>query len=234
MKRMTKFVLYCGLAMAALGFADAKVLDDGQNVKYYETMKGKKVIFVPQATGIDNVEGYIIAMRKQADALGYSLDIRDPNWNTDLGTQAISAAINEKPSVLVVMNQDVQSYARLLKQAMAAGIPVIQVQVKSVATTDAYAGPEWYDIGYKTIEAAMNACRPANGKSGKIAIMQGTPTNPANAFGMAAFDDLVKANPDITVVSTQAGDWDATKAHGVAATVLKQTPDLCVSIGVQN
>lgn len=125
MKRMTKFVLYCGLAMAALGFADAKVLDDGQNVKYYETMKGKKVIFVPQATGIDNVEGYIIAMRKQADALGYSLDIRDPNWNTDLGTQAISAAINEKPSVLVVMNQDVQSYARLLKQAMAAGIPVI-------------------------------------------------------------------------------------------------------------
>ena len=70
MKRMTKFVLYCGLAMAALGFADAKVLDDGQNVKYYETMKGKKVIFVPQATGIDNVEGYIIAMRKQADALG--------------------------------------------------------------------------------------------------------------------------------------------------------------------
>ena len=217
------------LTMCAMSVvtAAAAVFDDGQNINYYNVLKGKKIVFVPQATGIDNVEGYITAMRKQADALGYSIDIRDPNWNTDLGAQAISAAIIEKPDLMVVMNQDVQSYARLLKQAMAAGIPVVQVQVKSVVSTDAYAGPEWYDVGYKTIEAAMNACRKKDGKSGKIAIMQGTPTNPANAYGMAALEDLKAANPDIEVVSTQAGDWDATKAHGVAATVIKQTPDLC-------
>jgi ribose transport system substrate-binding protein len=61
--------------------------------------------------------------------------------------------------------------------------------------------------------------------------MQGTPTNPANAYGMAALEDLTAKNKDIKVVSTQAGDWDATKAHGVAATVIKQNPDLCAYIG---
>lgn len=231
MKKLLKMALGAGLMAFAWGSATAAVLDDGQNVRYYADMKGKKVVFVPQAAGIDNVEGYITAMRKQADALGYKVDVRDPNWNTDLGAQAISAAITEKPDVLVVMNQDVQSYARLLKQAMAAGIPVVQVQVKSVVTTDAYAGPEWYDLGYRNILAAMDACRPSKGKSGKIAIMQGTPTNPANAYGMAALEDLTAKNKDIKVVSTQAGDWDATKAHGVAATVLKQNPDLCAYVG---
>lgn len=231
MKKTLRIFAALAMSVSWLGTAMAEVVDDGQNVGYYNALKGKKIVFVPQATGIDNVEGYITAMRKQADALGYSIDIRDPNWNTDLGAQAISAAINEKPDLMVVMNQDVQSYARLLKQAMAAGIPVVQVQVKSVTTTDAYAGPEWYDVGYKTIEAAMNACRKKDGKSGKIAIMQGSPTNPANVYGMAAFEDLVKANPDIEVVSTQAADWDATKAQGVASTVIKQHPDLCAYAG---
>jgi ABC-type sugar transport system substrate-binding protein len=231
MKRLARLAIGSALAILSLSAANAAVLDDGQNVNYYADLKGKKVVFVPQAAGIDNVEGYITAMRKQAGALGYTVDVRDPNWNTDLGAQAISAAITEKPDVLVVMNQDVQSYARLLKQAMAAGIPVVQVQVKSIVTTDGYAGPEWFDVGYRNILAAMDSCRPSKGKSGKIAIMQGTPTNPANAYGMAALEDLTARNKDIKVVSTQAGDWDATKAHGVAATVIKQNPDLCAYIG---
>ncbi|NTG04831.1 sugar ABC transporter substrate-binding protein [Agrobacterium rhizogenes] len=231
MKAFAKLIAGVAVAAFSWSIALADVLDDGQNVQYYQDMKGKKVVFVPQAAGIDNVEGYITAMRKQAEALGYTIDVRDPNWNTDLGAQAISAAINEKPDVLVVMNQDVQSYARLLKQAMAAGIPVIQVQVKSQTTTDGYAGPEWYDVGYRNIKEAMETCSPKKGKSGKIAIIQGTPTNPANAYGMAALETLTAENPDIKVVSTQAGDWDATKAHGVASTVLKQNPDLCAYIG---
>lgn len=225
--------LLFGVALTALmsNVVKADVLDDGQNVQYYADMKGKKVVFVPQSAGIDNVEGYITALRKQAADLGYSVDIRDPNWNTDLGAQAISAAITEKPDVLIVMNQDVQSYARLLKQAMAAGIPVIQMQVKSIATTDGYVGPEWYNVGYDVIKAAMEACSPSKGKSAKIAVMQGTPTNPANAYGMAALETLTAEHPEIKVVSTQAGDWDATKAHGVASTVLKQNPDLCAYVG---
>lgn len=218
-------------ATLAFSPAHAQNSDDGQSVKYYEDMAGKKVVFVPQATGIDNVEGYITAMRKQAELLDYTFEVRDPNWNTDLGAQAISATITEKPDLLIVMNQDVQSYARLLRKAMSAGIPVIQVQVKSIATTDGYIGPDWYDIGRIMIQQAMDSCRLADGKSGKIAIMQGTPTNPANAYGMAALETLSAENPDIEIVSTQAGDWDATKARGVASTVLKQTPDLCAYIG---
>ena len=46
-----------------------------------------------------------------------------------------------------------------------------------------------------------------------------------------AIQDKLKGRKDITIVADQAADWDATKAHNVAATVLKQHPDLCGFIG---
>ena len=41
----------------------------------------------------------------------------------------------------------------------------------------------------------------------------------------------MKQHPEIKVVANQAADWDATKAHAVTSTVLKQNPDLCAIIG---
>ncbi len=60
-----------------------------------------------------------------------TFDVRDPNWSTDAGAQAITSLISEKPDVIVVHNPDVQSYARLLKQAEEAGIYVVQVNMRS-------------------------------------------------------------------------------------------------------
>ncbi len=34
-------------------------------------------------------------------------------------------------------------------------------------------------------------------------------------------------DPAIKIVSDQAANWDATKAHDITATVLQQNPDLC-------
>ena len=33
------------------------------------------------------------------------------------------------------------------------------------------------------------------------------------------------------MVANQAGDWDATKAHAIIATVIQQNPDLCAVVG---
>ena len=54
---------------------------------------------MPLAMGFDLTEGWAAIMRKQAADLGYSFDIRDPNWNTDAGTRAITAIIAEKPDL---------------------------------------------------------------------------------------------------------------------------------------
>jgi len=205
--------------------------DDGMSVKYYKTFAGKKVVLVVISMGMDIAQAFAAGLQRQAEELGYTLAIRDYNWSNDQGAQAISQAISEKPDVLVVQNLDLQAYSSLFKRATAEGVKAVQVNVKASANSDAYVGVDWYQVALKNINAVVKACSPKVGKSGKIAILQGNPNTPTNFVGMLAIADVLKDNPDITVVSKQAADWDASKAHGVVSTVLKQNPDLCGYIG---
>src|SRR6185295_14370712 len=87
------------LALGAATFSGAMAEDQkglDNKVKrdpYYEGLKGKKVVFVPLAMGFDLTEGWAAIMKRQAEDLGYSLEISDPNWSTDAGTRPITDAI---------------------------------------------------------------------------------------------------------------------------------------------
>lgn len=201
--------------------------DDGMSKNFYESMKGKKVIFVPISIGMDIAAGFAAGMQRLADERGFELQIRDPNWNIDQGVQAITQIIEEKPDLIVVQNVDMQAYARVLKQAMDAGVRVLQVNVKAITNTTAHVGVDWYKNAETNALKMVEKCSPKNGGNGKIAVLQGTPNNPTNFIGMKAFNDVMAANPDMIVVNDQAADWDASKAHSVASTVLRQNPDLC-------
>lgn len=230
MKQPTK-ALMAALAMAStFGMsAHADGIEDPSRAAYYEFYKGKTIAFVPAAMGFDLTEGWAKMMKREADKLGMNFVIRDPNWSTDAGAQAITALIAEKPDVLVVHNPDVQSYARLLRKAEQAGIKVLQVNMKSSYPTDAYVGADWQGIGAEQAEAAVALC--GEGTSKKIQIVQGVLTAAASAYTMKGVETVLSQHPEIEVVSNQAADWDATKARNVTATVLQQHPDLCASIG---
>lgn len=208
------------------------VFDDGMSVTYANALKGKKVAFVPLAMSFDITEGWVAGMQKQADTMGYQLIIRDPNWNTSAGAQAITQLIAEKPDVLIIHNPDLQTYGRLIKKAMDAGINVVQVNLKSNMNSDAYIGADWYKIAEKQAQTLVKLCGEGSGKSGKVAIIQGIPTNATSAIGVQAMEAVFSQHKEISVVANQAADFDPTKAHTIALTILKQNPDLCGMIGI--
>lgn len=235
MNKFTK-LLAGGLLCLGLGTgiaaAEGGGYDDGMSKTFYDTLKGKKVVFVPISIGMDIAAGFAAGMQRMADERGFSFEIRDPNWNIDQGVQAITQIIDEKPDLVVVQNVDMQAYARVLKQAMDAGVRVLQVNVKATTNTTSHVGIDWYKNAETNALELVRKCSPKNGGNGKIAVLQGTPNNPTNFIGMKAFNDVMAANPDMTVVSDQAADWDASKAHSVASTVLRQNPDLCGYFGL--
>jgi len=196
-----------------------------------DSLAGKKVVFVPMSMSFDLPEGWAAVMSKEATRLGYTLDIRDANWSTDTGTRALTQAITEKPDIIIVQNFDVASYARTLKKAEDAGIKVIQVNMKSSYQTDAFVGADWYGIGQYAANRMIEKCGKSTGKSGKIALIQGPATAAASVYQLNAITEVVKANPDVEIVSSQTGDWDQSKARGIAQTVIQQNPDLCGIIG---
>jgi ribose transport system substrate-binding protein len=228
---VNKLPVLLSVLMCTAGIARAEKFDDGQSAIYQSALKGKKVVFVPLSLSLDVAQGWYAGMANQAKENGYELIVRDPNWDPNVGGQIMSGLVKEKPDLIVVQNPDMQAYARVLKQAVQAGIPVLQVNMKSTTTTAAYVGADWYNAGVQLAEATVKACGVSAGRNGKIAITQGVITAPGNYIALKGVADVFAKNSDISVVSSQAADWDAAKARSITSTVLKQHPDLCGIIG---
>ncbi len=229
-----KILKFCFLAAAlALTSTSARSegFDDPERAPYYESLKDKRVVFVPLAMGFDLTEGWAAGLRQALEPLGINFEIRDPNWSTDAGAQALTSLISEKPDLIIAHNPDVQSYGRILRRAEEAGIYVVQINMRSSYSTDAFVGIDYVNMGEKIAERLVEKCSPANGGTGKIAITQGVLTAAASAYQIHGVNNVLSKHPEIQVVSNQAADWDATKAKNIAATVLQQHPDLCAFYG---
>ena len=226
----------CGLgSIAALMFAGLTVpafaqqgIEEPFQKPFKEALSGKTVAYVPVAMNFDLTEGWYAGLKKELEPYGVKFEIRDPNWNTNAGAQAVTSLISEKPAVMVIHNPDVQTYAKLLQRAENEGIFVIQINMGSAYRSSAFVGANWIEIGERDAEAVVKACQ---GKSNKIAIMQGALSAAASAYTLRGVENVLAKHPEIKVVSSQAADWDAAKAKAIAQTVLKQNPDLCGIVG---
>ncbi|WP_244432073.1 sugar ABC transporter substrate-binding protein [Rhodopseudomonas sp. B29] len=176
----------------------------------------------------DLTEGWFAGVKRELEPYGMKVIVRDPNWSTSAGAQALTTLISEKPAVIIVHNPDVQTYAKLLQRAEKEGIFIIQINMGSVYRSSAFVGANWIDVGERATEAVVKACE---GKSGKIAVMQGALSAATSAYTLKGVENVLAKNPNIKVVSSQAADWDAAKAKAITQTVLKQNPDLCGIVG---
>jgi ribose transport system substrate-binding protein len=227
--RLKTALLGIGLMAAAISPALAqKGLDEPFQGAFKEALAGKTVAFVPVAMNFDLTEGWFAGLKKELEPYGIKVVVRDPNWSTNAGAQAVTTLISEKPAVIILHNPDVQTYAKLAQRAENDGIYILQVNMGSNYRSSAYVGADWIDIGERLAEAAVKACQ---GKSNKIAIVQGQLSAATSAYTLKGVENILAKNPDIKVVSSQAADWDAAKAKAITQTVLKQNPDLCGIIG---
>ena len=195
---------------------------------YKNALSGKTVAFLPIAMGFDLTEGWAAVMKGQARDLGFKLIIKDPNWSTDAQLEAMTAIIADKPDLIVVQNQNLQLLAKSLAKAEAAGIRVVQLNMPSSYQTEAYVGTDWVSLGEITTNKIVEECSKKKGKSGKVAIIQGQITDAASIYQLQGFNNVLKDHKDeIELVSTQAAEWDATKAKAVAESLVQQYKDLC-------
>ena len=97
----------------------------------------------------DLTEGWYAGLKKELEPYGVKFELRDPNWNTNAGAQAVTSLISEKPAVMVIHNPDVQTYAKLLQRAENEGIYVIQINMGSAYRSTGFVGANWIEIGEK-------------------------------------------------------------------------------------
>jgi ABC-type sugar transport system substrate-binding protein len=236
LKRAGMGALAATVAMGLAGSAFAQEMTGGKSSaelrqKVEKALHGKTIAWVPVALGVPLTDIWTKVMKEEAEQRGMKFVVRDPNWNSSAELQAVSALIADHPDVMVVHNPNVQLLAKELKRAEEAGIFVIQVNMVSNYKTDSYVGANWWDVGRTVGEDMVKQCGTGSGKSGKVAIIQGELTSAASIEQLAGTMDALNKDKAIKVVSSQAANWDATKAHDIMETVLQQHPDLCATFG---
>lgn len=230
--KLLRFTLGLVAAGCLSAGAQAQTADMGMNDPardgYYNAFKGKRVVFVPLFMGLDLTEGWAAVLAKDAAANGYKFEVRNSNWNTAAGARTITSLISEKPDVMLVQNPDVQSYAKLMQQAEAAGIFVIQVNMKTNIATSGYMGGDWVQSGEMMAKWIGERCSAG---SGKVAILVGPPTAAPSVYTLRGAQNTLAKFPKIKVVAVQNGEWDPSKSKNVTQILLQQNPDLCGIIG---
>ena len=232
--RLTKLLpgLIIAVCAAMATIASAQAVKDPYRDPALNALKDKKIAYLPISLGFDMAQAWGGVTKLMAQRYDMKFSTQDPNWSTDAMAQAFTSLIAEHPDVIVTQNPDIQSLARLLKQANAAGIYVIQVNMQGAIQTDAFVGPDFIAIGEQEANTVVKACGKDSGKSGKIAIVQGVLTGGVSFYQVQGITQALSLHPEIHVVSSQAADWDASKARSITETVLQQNPDLCAIIDV--
>ncbi|MFM2278938.1 MAG: hypothetical protein RLZZ444_1169, partial [Pseudomonadota bacterium] len=98
-----KKLLMAGLSAATLLSAPMAAVSQetdqvGRQV-YLDAIKGKKVIFVPISQGMDLNQAWVVVWQRHAARYGFTLEVRDPNGDTNAGIRAMQGAIAEKPDL---------------------------------------------------------------------------------------------------------------------------------------
>ena len=234
MKRFAGFGL--GLATAASlllgGVAGAQEMDDPFRAPAMEALTGKKIAYLPISIGFDLAQAWGGVVKQQAEVYGMEFSSQDPNWNTDAMAQGFTALLADHPDVIVTQNPDLQSLARLMKQANAEGIVVIQLNMAGAVQTDAVVAPDFIGMGEQIAKKVVEKCGAGTDTSHKVSIVQGVLTGGVSFYQVQGINKVFAENPDIQVVSSQAADWDASKARAITETVLQQHPDICAVIDV--
>ena len=227
---------FAAAAMASVALVSftstAQELNDPFRGPALESLKGKKIAYLPISIGFDLAQAWGGVIKTEADRYGMEFTSQDPNWSTDAMSQGMTSLIADRPDVIVTQNPDTQSLARLLKQANKKGIIVVQMNMQGAVQTDAFVGPDFIALGEQAANMMVKKCGKGTDTSHKVALVQGVLTGGVSYFQIQGIKKVLAENPEIEIVSSQAADWDATKARAITETVLQQHPDLCGVIDV--
>ena len=226
-KTLRNMLALTALGLSSAGAAMAEDPSDPFRGPALEALEGKWVAYLPISAGFDLAQAWGGVVQEESARYGMKFTIQDPNWSTDAMSQGLTSLIAEKPDVIVTQNPDTQSLARLLMQANRAGITVVQMNMMGAVQTDAFVGPDYIALGNEIANLVIEKCGAGTDTSHKVSIVQGVLTGGVSYFQVLGIMEVLEGRDDIEIVSSQAADWDASKARAVTETVLQQHPDLC-------
>jgi galactofuranose transport system substrate-binding protein len=224
---MSKYFFLAGLAAIAIvgcGSGD-KATDAGPTTTTGETSGGssdKKLVVGFSQIGAESAwrTANTESIKSEAEKRGIDLKFADAQQKQENQIKAIKGFIAQDVDVIAFAPVVETGWEPVLKEAKAAGIPVIVSDRRPDVPEDLYVtfiGADFVKEGEMAAEWAVKAT------SGKAVIAELTGTTgsaPANDRAKG-FRNVIEKNPDMKIIFTQTGDFTRAKGKEVMEALLK-------------
>src|ERR1700733_5011307 len=216
-----RLALSVGALALAAGAANAAPLvkDCGKNGQY--------VIGFSQANNAEpyrqHVNDELTAAAKKVPQ--FTLQIADGAGNVNTQTSQMDNFITQKVDLILISPFEASPLTPVVARAMKAGIPVIELDRKTVGDAGkdytAFIGGDNFKIAEEAGKYVADKLLP---QGGEVAVLEGLPSSTPAVERLNGFKDGAKANSKIQVVAEQAADWLPDKAQTAFAAILQAHP----------
>ncbi len=192
-----------------------------------QEMKGKIYYLVP--TLLDEFQtGSVDAITKFMNEVGYEVVSLDGQNQSNTQLNQIDDVINLKPAAVILAAVDFDAAKTGIEKMRAAGIPVMIFDRQITSTpSDLTSVAGTVEIGYVAAKEITRLLTEKYGSAkGKVLQILGDPGDPYTLDIQKGFEEKMKANPDVTIISQAAMQWEASNAGSIAQDQLLTNPDI--------
>lgn len=212
------------LILAVLGLVAVAI---GLNSPAFAESKGKIYYMVP--TLLDEFQtGSVSALETFLKQVDYEMVTLNADNKTDVQQSQMNDVIALKPSAIILAAVDFNALKPSIEAARAAGIPVIEFDRQITSTpSDFTSVAGTVEIGQVAAAEIQKLLTAKNGSvKGKILQVLGDPSDPYTLDIQKGFEDVMKAFPEVTIISLPAMQWEASNAGTIVADQMLANPDI--------
>ena len=211
---MRRFFMICtGAAIGALGLIVSLSATSAGPA-------GKKVAYFDAGPTHPFVAALNKAFNARAKELGLEVTQFDTPYDAALQAQQIDDAIARKFDLLAIMAASQSAVVPALNRAKSAGIPVIILNngIKE-GVEDLYVseiGDDNAKLGKLAAKSLVRALEDGGRTQAKVALITGVLAEGVAKTRLEAFNNVMKAHPNINIVATEDAYWDTAKSETIA------------------
>jgi inositol transport system substrate-binding protein len=144
------------------------------------------------------------AMEAKAKELGVKLIVNDAQRDANRQNQQVENFIAQKVDAIILNPCEVEASSPAVEKALAAGIPIVNVNSETKATPTAFVGSRDAESGQMAMEYIA---KRLNGQGG-VLMMQGFMGQAAQLQREQGAREVLAKNPGLKLLASQTANWD--------------------------
>jgi inositol transport system substrate-binding protein len=148
------------------------------------------------------------AMKAEADKLGVQLVVNDAQLSADRQIQQVESFVAQKLDAVILNPCQVDGSSPAVDAALAAKIPIVNVNSETRAAPSAFVGSQDEDAGRMAMEFIA---QKLNGR-GSLVMIEGPLGQAAQVKRNQGAREVLARHPELKIIATQSAEWDRAKA----------------------